>query len=87
MEWTAKTVARLYELHKRYVSALRRDVIRVNRSLGSSNPEQTRLTCLTRAQFEALLKDSANNGHEVRAWLRRIIRGNEHEFPELRAAG
>jgi len=87
MEWTAETIARLYELHKRYVDCLRRDVIEVNRSLGSSNPAKTDLVNLTRAQFEALLMAPGDDPENVRLWVRRIIRGKEREFPEFQAAG
>jgi hypothetical protein len=86
-EWTADRIARLYELHKRYVDALRRDVIEVNRSLGSPKPEKTGLTYLTRAQFRSLLNGRSGNREIVRLWVRRIIRGNEHEFPDFQAAG
>jgi hypothetical protein len=86
-EWTAEAVARLYELHKRYVGSLRRDVLQVNRSLGSSSPAKTALVSLTRAQFESLLKGPSDDPEGVGLWLRRIIRGNEGEFPEFQAAG
>lgn len=80
MEWTAEKIARLYELYKRYVDSLRRDVIEVNRSLGSSNAVKTELVFLTRKQFESLLKAPGDDPEAVRLWVRRIIRGNEHEF-------
>jgi hypothetical protein len=87
VEWTAETIARLYALHKRYVDSLRREVIEVNRSLGSPNPEKTKLEYLTPAQFEAALKAPWDDPEVVRLWVRRMIRGNEQEFPEIRAAG
>jgi hypothetical protein len=87
LEWNAEAIAKLYQLHKRYVAALRRDVIEVNRSLGSSNPTKSDLVCLTRAQFESLVKGHGSDSENVQLWIRRMIRGNEHEFPELQAAG
>ncbi len=87
MEWTAETIDRLYKLHRRYVDSLRRDVIQVNRSLGSTNPTKTALGYLTRAQFESLLKAPSDDPESVRLWIRRIVRGNEDKFPEFHAAG
>jgi hypothetical protein len=87
MQWTAETIRRLYELYERHDDSLRRDVAAANRSLGSPNPERTKLEQLTPAQFEAILTDPACDREAVSLWLRRIVRGHEHEFPALQAAG
>lgn len=88
MEWTSETIARLYELHLRYVDTLRREIVDANRSLGSSAPEKCRLAPLSRAEFQALLIcGSANDREATELWLRRMTRGNEREFPQFQAAG
>jgi hypothetical protein len=87
MEWADDTIGRLYQLHVRHVDILRRDVAEANRSLGSSNPENVKLEHLTPAQFKAVLDDPNADAEVIDLWVRRIIRGNEHEFPELQAAG
>ena len=51
MKWTVETVNRLHELHGHYIDRLRADMIAANRLLGSSTPERTGLTHLTRAEF------------------------------------
>ena len=83
MEWTAKDVDRLYGLYERHIDRLRTDLVRANRSLGSSHSESTRLDRLTRAQFEAMLGEQADDPEVARLWVRRVLRGHEHEFPEL----
>jgi hypothetical protein len=87
VEWNTQSIGRLYELYERYVDDLRRDVAAANSSLGSLDPEKTRLECLTRAQFEAILTDPTKDPEAVHLWVRRIIRGHENEFPALQAAG
>jgi hypothetical protein len=84
MQWTAETINRLYEFYGQHFERLREDVIQTNRSLGSSNPDKTRLEILTRKEFESLLQESNNDPKVIQMWLQRIIRGHEHEFPELR---
>jgi hypothetical protein len=86
-EWNPQSIGRLYELYERHVEDLKRDVVAANRSLGSSHPEKTKLECLTRDQFEGILMDPAKDTEAVHLWVRRIIRGHEHEFPTLQAAG
>jgi hypothetical protein len=83
MEWTVKIVDRLYELHGQHIDRLRADVGAANRLLGSSMPERTGLKHLTRAEFEALLRQPTDDPEVARLWIRRIIRGHEHEFPAL----
>jgi hypothetical protein len=85
MAWTAGALNRLYELHKDYIERLRSDVIEANRSLGS-HPEKTALHCLSRSEFVAILERPANKPEIRSKWLRRIVRGHEHEFPELTVA-
>jgi hypothetical protein len=58
-------------------------VVETNRSLGSSNPDKTGLPDLSREEFEALLKNPSRDAEARQLWIRRIIRGHEHEFPEL----
>jgi len=83
MHWTAEYVNRLYELYQRHIGRLRKDVVEANRSLGSTEPEKTNLEVLTHAQFEAVLKEPTDDPQVTRLWVRRIIRGHEHEFPQL----
>lgn len=83
MEWTAERLDRLYELYQRHVERLRADVIKSNRSLGSSNPEKTALKCMSQIEFNALIKRRSDDSEVVRLWIRRIIRDQEHEFPQL----
>jgi hypothetical protein len=83
MAWTAETIDRIYELYGQHIHQLHVEVTSVNRSLGSSKPEKTALKCLTRAEFETLLKGSTDDPEVTCLWVRRIIRGHEHEFPEL----
>ncbi len=83
MEWTAKRMDRLYELYERHIDRLRTDVIEANRSLGSSQPQRTHLDRLGRSEFETLLQQPTDDSEVARSWVRRIIRGHEHEFPEL----
>jgi len=87
MEWTQDAIARLYRLHARMTDSLRDDVAAVNRSLGSLNPAEDKLPRLTLAEFTAMLRRSDDHPEIVEMWVRRIVRGNEDEFPELRAAG
>lgn len=86
-QWLGKDRERLFELYRRHVDGLRRDVSGVNRSLGSPRPQDVKLGALTRAEFEALLADPLADPEAVQLWLRRIIRGHEDEFPSLQAAG
>jgi hypothetical protein len=83
MRLTAETVDRLHVLHRRHVDQLRAEVISVNRSLGSRNPERCRLDYLARDEFEAMLTRPTDDPELVCLWVRRIIRGHESEFPDL----
>jgi hypothetical protein len=83
MAWTAGTINRIYELYGQHIQRMRTDVITANRLLGSSNPEKTALRCLTRVEFEAKFQHPTDDAEIRDKWLRRIIRGHEHEFPEF----
>jgi hypothetical protein len=80
MEWTARRMDRLYQLYQRHIDRLRKDVIQANRSLGSSQPERTHLDHLSRSEFETLLQQPTDDPDVTRLWVRRIVRGHEHEF-------
>ena len=41
---------------------------------------------LSRPEFETLITGPTDEPEVVRLWVRRLIRGHEHEFPELRVA-
>lgn len=84
MQWTTETIGRLYEYYGQHIDQLRSDVVVTNRGLGSPNPDKTKLENLTRKEFESLLQEPNNDPKVIQMWLRRIIRGHEHEFPELR---
>jgi hypothetical protein len=83
MEWTAKTLDRLYELYVRHDDRLRNDIIQANRTLGSERPEKVKLERLTRAEFEALIREKPFDAEARRLWLQGIVHGYEHEFPKL----
>ena len=86
MEGKVESMDRLYELYKQHFSQMRVDVIAVNRSLGSTQPEKTWMELLSRSEFEALITAPTNDSEVARRWVRRLIHGHEHEFPELRVA-
>lgn len=83
MQWSAEKIRRLYEYYGQHVDRLRADVVATNRELGSSSPEQSLIENLTRKEFESLVNEPGNDPKVIRMWLQRIIRGHEHEFPEL----
>jgi hypothetical protein len=85
MKWTAEQLDRLYELYQQHIERLRADVIKSNRSLGSRNPEKTALKCSSREEFAARVTRETDDPEVVQLWIRRIIRGHEHEFPALAA--
>ena len=87
MEWTAKSLDRLYELYQQHIERLRADVIKSNGSLGSSKPEHTALKCSSRDEFEARLKRQTDDPEVVQLWIRRIVRGHEDEFAQLTFVG
>jgi len=86
MDWSEIDMDRLYELYRQHFYQLRRDVIRVNRSLGSTQPEKTWMELLSREEFETLITAPTDEPEVAQRWMRRITRGHEHEFPQLRAA-
>jgi hypothetical protein len=86
-KWNSEMIKRLYKLYQQHDRQLRKDVAASNRSLGSANPEKTKLKQLTLAEFTAILKNQSKDDEVVSLWVRRIIRGHENEFPSLLAAG
>jgi hypothetical protein len=84
MAWTAETIDRIYELYGQHIARLHGDVAFVNRQLGSLQPERTTLQKMSRVDFETMLLTPCRNGDIRNQWLRRIVRGHEREFPELR---
>lgn len=85
MDWSPREMERLYELYQKHFGDLRSVVIAANRVHGSSQPEKTWMELISRDEFERLL----NNPEEpelAERWVRRIVRGHEHEFPTLRVA-
>lgn len=86
MDWSEFDMDSLYELYKQHFSHLRADVIQVNRSFGSSQPEKTWMERLSRTDFEKLITAPTDDPEVVHRWVRCIIRGHEHEFPELQVA-
>lgn len=86
MEWNPEQIVRLYNLYEQYAARLRADIVRANHTLGSPHPERTKLEIIDRAEFEALLTQPKDDPEVIHLWVRRIIRGHEHDFPELDAA-
>jgi hypothetical protein len=76
---------RLYGLYQQHFRRLRATVIAANRSLGSSQPEKTWMELIGREEFERLLR-APRDPDVANRWLRRIVRGHEHEFPNLQVA-
>jgi hypothetical protein len=87
IEWNPQSIGRMFELYEVHIDRLKRDVAASNKALGSPHPDKTNLNYLTRTEFEVLLKEPAKDPEAIHLWVRRIIRGHEHEFPELQAAG
>ena len=83
MEWTTELLDRLYPCYEEYYKRLRAGIVAANRSLGSPHPERVKLQCLTRTEFEELLRGEPFDAEVRRLWVRRILRGHETEFPEL----
>ena len=86
MDWYKADMERLYELYQRHFQHLRSVVTSANRSHGSSHPDKTWMELLCRDEFESLLTSSTDEPEVVQRWVRRIIRGHEHEFPDLQVA-
>ena len=83
MVWKSDRIDRLYELYQRYFDRLRDDIIAVNRSMSSTNPERTAQSLLSRAEFEDVVRSPGRYPAFRRVWLQRIIEGHENEFPDL----
>lgn len=81
-----KNVDRLYVLYTQFIEDLRESVGCADEALGTPNPSMTKPEPLTRAEFETLMGNLANDPEAANAWLRRILRGHEHEFSELEVA-
>lgn len=77
---------RLYDLYRQGFYQLRAEVIQANRCLGSTQPEKTWMELLSRTEFETLITAPTDEPEIVQRWVRRITRGHEHEFPQLRVA-
>lgn len=86
METGALDRDRLYELYVQYHAKLRSDVIRANRSLGSSSPEKSWLEILDRPAFDSIVDGTTGEPEMVHRFVVRVIRGHEQEFPQLRVA-
>ena len=86
MDWSVNNMDRLYELYQQHFHRLHTDVTAANQSHGSSHPEKTWMELLGRDEFERLVKNPPDEPELVDRWLRRIIRGHEHEFPNLQVA-
>ena len=86
MDWSHFNMDRLYQLYNQHFNQLRADTIGVNRSLGSTQPEKTWTQLLSHTEFETLISAPTDEPEVVQRWVRSIIRGHEHEFPELRVA-
>lgn len=86
MDGTTIDMDRLYELYKIHFAQLRTDVTEVNRSFGSMNPEKTWMQMLERFEFDALFSAPLEEPDVLERLIRRIVRGHEQEFPELRVA-
>jgi hypothetical protein len=86
MEASTARLGRLYEIYQQHVRQLRADVIDVNRSLGSTQPEKTWTVPLNRTDFESLIIGPTDEPEKIRRFVQRLIRGHEHEFADLRVA-
>ena len=86
MEGITGRIDRLYELYVQHFSRLKTDVGDINRSLDSNFPEKTWMELLSRSDFESRIESTERNEEQVQLWVRRLIRGFEHEFPDLRVA-
>jgi hypothetical protein len=86
MDGTKLDMDRLYELYTIHFVQLRADISVVNRSLGSLHPEKTWMQMLERTEFDALVSAPSEEPDIINRLIRRIVRGHEEEFPELRVA-
>jgi hypothetical protein len=83
MEWTTELLDRLYPCYEEHYKRLRAGIVAANRSLGSPHPERVKLQCLTRTEFEDLLRGEPFDIQARKLWIRSLLRGQEQEFPEL----
>lgn len=81
MDFTTAEWGLLYTMYEAHTEQLRQDVVRVNRELGSPNPEATKFDkeMLSKSDFEASLKTPADM-EVAQQWICRIIRDRENEF-------
>ena len=86
MDWSNTDLDRLYELYKDHFHQLRATVIAANTSLGSGNPEKTRMQLMTKVEFEQILTTNDDEPEVAARWVKCIISGHEDEFPSLRVA-
>ena len=86
MDWSSTDLDRLYELYRNHFHQLRASVISANTTLGSGNPEKTRMQLMTKAEFGQVLTSKTEEPEVAERWVKRIISGHEHEFPNLRVA-
>ena len=86
MEAAVSGMDRLYECYQKHFWQLRADVIEVNRSLGSRQPEKTWMEPLSRSDFESRITAPTDEPEVVQRWVRCLVRGHESDFPELRVA-
>ena len=85
MDCLPREMERLYELYQQHFRDLRSVVTAANRTHGSSQPEKTWMELISRDEFERLL-NNPDEPEVAERWVRRIIRGHEHEFPSLQVA-
>ena len=85
MDWSPREMERLYELYKQHFQELRSAVTAANRVHGSCQPEKTWMEPIGRDEFERLL-NNPNEPEVAKRWVKRIIRGHEHEFANLQVA-
>ena len=86
MDWAQLDMDRLYELYQQHFYELRAAVTSANRSHGSLQPEKTWMELLSRDEFETLLQNPTDEPEVAIRWVRRIIRGHEHDFPNMQVA-
>ena len=86
MDWSQGSMDRLYELYQQHFQELRSVVVSANRSHGSSHPDKSWMEVISRDEFERLLSTPTDEPEIANRWVRRIIRGHEHDFPNLEAA-
>lgn len=83
MNWSQMDIDRLYKLYVERMRALQAEVTQTNLALGSAKPSETKLEMLSRTEFEEHVRPPHRDERAAQSWLRRIVRGNEGEFPDL----